>query len=139
VPPHKQTNKHTNNNKQTNKNKQKHTKTNKKQTKKHKQKQTNNQSNANIKTPDLFSDIDLFQVVKVANSAMFSLAVSGSVPNSILFELHESLMLTHLVIPSDLPADSALGLDTNSLASWLSTIPTATTENFAFELSNMVI
>lgn len=62
----------------------------------------------------------------VANSAMFSLAVSGSVPNSILFELHESLMLTHLVLPSDLPADSALGLDTNSLAlafycPWLST------------------
>lgn len=52
----------------------------------------------------------------VANSSMFSLAVSGSVPNSILFELHENLMLSHLILPSDLPADSALGLDTNSLA-----------------------
>eukprot|EP00438_Fugacium_kawagutii_P018646 Skav235466 [mRNA] locus=scaffold1451:107786:111679:+ [translate_table: standard] len=60
------------------------------------------------------------------NSSMFSLAVSGSVPNSILYEVHQDLLFTHTVYPEDLPNGSALGLDTNSMAlafycPWLST------------------
>ena len=62
----------------------------------------------------------------LANHSMFSLAFSGSVPNSILSVLHGEHYLTHTVYPEDLSSDSPLGLDTNSLAlafycPWLST------------------
>lgn len=62
----------------------------------------------------------------LANRSMFSLAFSGSVPNSILSVLYGEFYLTHTVYPEDLPSDSPLGLDTNSLAlafycPWLST------------------
>ncbi|CAK9011078.1 Uncharacterized protein SCF082_LOCUS10939 [Durusdinium trenchii] len=63
---------------------------------------------------------------EIINTSMFSLSVSGSVPNSIIDVLHDSRALKHTVYPKDIPEDSMLGLNTNALSAafycpWLTT------------------
>ena len=62
-----------------------------------------------------------------SNTTMFAMALSKSVPNSLLAVLHESGALSHTVFPQDLPNNSLFALDTLSLelafyCPWLATM-----------------
>jgi len=62
-----------------------------------------------------------------STGTMFAMALSKSVPNSLLAVLHESGALRHTVFPQDLPNNSLFGLDTVSLelafyCPWLATM-----------------